>query len=264
MKLGNGSGVDFLGIGFSAMDYIGHAFGPDSREIEDDLLGLDQTIGALLEKLDRAVGRGQYVVALTGDHGVATVPEQAQAQGRDAGRVNGADIVARVERVMDERLGAGRHVAQLVGSDLYFAPGVTSRVDADPKLWRDVQRAALGEPGVQRVVRRAQPATNALTRALKLSLVPERSGDVWIGLKPNWIFSARTATGWAGGTTHGSLHDYDQRVPIILFGAGVKPGRYTMSATPADIAPTLAALSTTSIAKTDGRILREALSTQAR
>ena len=268
MKLGSGSGsgVDYLGIAFSATDYIGHAFGPDSREIEDNLLVLDQTIGALLEKFDRTVGAGQYVVAFTGDHGVAPIPEQAQLQGRDAGRVDPRSVVARVERVLAQRLGAGRHVAQLIGPNLYFAPGVASRLDADPSLWRDLQRAALAEPGVERLLRRAAPSpsspANALTPANLnggLDLFPGRSGDAWIGLKPNWIFSARTATGRAGGTTHGTAHDYDQRVPIILFGAGIKPGHYTNSATPADIAPTLAALFRIRIARTDGRILAEAL-----
>jgi predicted AlkP superfamily pyrophosphatase or phosphodiesterase len=262
LKLGSGSGVDFLGISFSATDYVGHAFGPDSREIEDNLLVLDQTIGALLEKLDRAVGAGQYVVVLTGDHGVAPVPEQAQLQGRDAGRVNPRSILARVENLMAQRLGAGRHVAQLIGPNLYFAPGVAARLDADADLWRDVQQAVLAEPGVERVLRRAGPPparADAITRALALDLFSERSGDVWIGLKANWIFSARTLLFWADGTNHGAAHDYDQRVPIILFGAGIKPGRYTMSATPADIAPTLAFLSGMRMARTDGRILEEAL-----
>ena len=266
MKLGNGRGVDFLGISLSATDSVGHAFGPDSREIEDNLLVLDQTIGALLEKLDRAAGPGRYVVALTGDHGVAPVPEQAQLQGRDAGRVDSRRIIARVEQAMAQRLGAGRHLTQLIGSNLYFAPGVASRLDADPSLWRDLHQAVLAEPGVERVLRRADPSPAARADALMpanlnggLDLFPGRSGDVWIALKPNWIFSARTANGWAGGTTHGAARDYDQRVPIILFGAGIKPGRYTKSATPADIAPTLAALFGIRIARTDGRILTEAL-----
>jgi len=266
MKLGRGRGVDFLGISFSATDYVGHAFGPDSREIEDNLLVLDRTIGALLDQLDRAVGAGQYVVALTGDHGVAPVPEQAQQQGRDAGRVDRRSIVARVENVMAQRLGAGRHVAQLIGSSLYFAPGVAGRLDTDPSLWRELQQAVLAEPGVERLLRRAAPSPSTGADALTpanlnggLDLFPDRSGDVWIGLKPNWIFSARTLFGWAGGTSHGTAREYDQRVPVILFGAGIKPGRYTQSATPADIAPTLASLSGIRIARTDGRILTEAL-----
>jgi len=261
MKLGSGRGVDFLAISFSATDYVGHAFGPDSREIEENLLALDQTIGVLLEKFDRAAGADQYVVVLTGDHGVAPVPEQAQLQGRDAGRVDPRSIVARVEKIMAQRLGAGQHVAQLVGPNLYFAPSVASRLDTDPSLWRDLQQAVLAEPGVERLLRRTKllSSTDALTRPLALDLFPGRSGDVWIGLKPNWIFSARRLLGWAGGTTHGTARDYDQRVPVILFGAGIKPGRYTRSATPADIAPTLASLCGIRIARTDGRILAEAL-----
>jgi Type I phosphodiesterase / nucleotide pyrophosphatase len=259
MKLGNGSGVDFLGVGFSAPDYVGHSFGPDSREMEDDLLALDKTVAALLDKLDRSAGAGQYVVALTADHGVAPIPEQARAQGRDAGRVDARSLVARIEKALAQKLGAGKYVARLLGSDLYFAPGVAARLDSDASLWGDVQRAALSEPGVDRLVLRTKPApasaTDALLRALALDRYPQRSGDVWISLKRNWIFSA------AAGTTHGSAYDYDQRVPIVLFGAGIKPGRYTMSATPADIAPTLASLAGVRINRTDGRILREALRT---
>jgi hypothetical protein len=160
-------------------------------------------------------------------------------------------------------LGRERHVAQALGSNLYFETGLASRLDADPNLWRDVQQAVLAEPGVERLLRRAIPSSSAradaLTRALELDLFPDRSGDVWISLKANWIFSARTLLGWAGGTTHGAARDYDQRVPVILFGSGIKPGRYTRSATPADIAPTLASICGIPVARTDGRILAEAL-----
>ncbi len=81
MKLGRGHATDFLGISFSSPDYIGHAFGPDSLEIEDEYLRLDATIGKLLDDLDRAAGSGNYVVVLTADHGVAPIPQQAQLPG---------------------------------------------------------------------------------------------------------------------------------------------------------------------------------------
>jgi predicted AlkP superfamily pyrophosphatase or phosphodiesterase len=267
LKLGSGPGVDFLGIGFSATDYIGHSFGPDSREIEDDMLVLDKTVGALLDKLDRSVGAGKYVVALTADHGVAPIPEQAKEKGRDAGRASTGDVVAAIEKVLDEKLGEGRYVAQFIPPDLYLAPGVVDRLDAQPILWRDLQQAVLSEPNVRsmwvRTGRRTLPdmSWNGPSQ--------ERSGDLWIGLKAYWIFSARVGNGWAGGTTHGSAYGYDQDIPIILFGAGIKRGRYTIpdnnptapyQPSPADIAPTLASLAGVSIGKTDGRILREVLS----
>ncbi len=220
MRLGKSGGTDFLGISFSATDYIGHAFGPDSREIEDQMLRLDQTIGALLKKLDRAAGAGRYVVALTADHGVAAIPEQARARGRDAGRADAGRVAARINAAIAERLGAGRYVAQIIGSDLYLAPGVGQRAGSDPVLWQGIETAALGEAGVQRVVRRNAAAdlsgADALERALAYDFYPGRSGELWISLKRNWIFSA-------GGTTHGSENDYDQRVPLIFFGQGIKP-----------------------------------------
>jgi hypothetical protein len=261
MKLGSGPGIDFLGIGFSATDYVGHDFGPDSREIEDNLLVLDRTIGELLKKLDGTVGAGQYVVALTADHGVAPVPEQAKLEGRDAGRVSMQTIVARVEFALDRRLGPKRYVDQTIGSNLYFAPGLTSRLEADPNLWSAVEQAILAEAGVQRVVRRWRPRAqpSPIERGVGLGTFPGRSGDLHIALKPNWIFSARGDFGWSGGTSHGNGNEYDRRVPIVLFGTRIKPGQYMASATPADIAPTLASLCGIRIARTDGRILAEAI-----
>ncbi|HEY2842671.1 MAG TPA: alkaline phosphatase family protein [Bryobacteraceae bacterium] len=267
MKLGKSSGTDFLGIGLSATDYIGHAFGPDSLEIEDQMLRLDQTIGALLRKLDSTVGSGNYVIALSADHGVAPIPEQAKLRGIDAGRVNSSSVANRINAAIAERLGPGKYVAQTIGSDLYLASTVSDRLNSDNALWQAIQQAALAEPGVQRIVRRttqnSSETKDALLRALSFDFFPERSGDIWIDLKLNWILSARTANGWAGGTTHGSHNDYDQRVPLLLFGARIKPGRYTMRTSPADIAPTLAALTNIQIAKNSGRILQEAFASRA-
>src|SRR5262249_19875299 len=68
LHLGQASGTDFLAIGYSTVDYVGHAFGPRSREIQDILIRLDKDVGNLLAHLDQKVGRGNYVVALSADH----------------------------------------------------------------------------------------------------------------------------------------------------------------------------------------------------
>ena len=90
MKLGRGPATDFLAISFSSLDKVGHDFGPDSHETQDVLVHLDRQLGALLDKLDRDVGKGNYVLGLSSDHGVAPVPERVKAQGFDAGRVSTA------------------------------------------------------------------------------------------------------------------------------------------------------------------------------
>jgi hypothetical protein len=256
MKLGRGPGTDFLGISFSAPDYIGHAFGPGSREIEDEYLRLDQTMGKLLDELDRAVGAGNYIVALTADHGVAPIPEQSQTQTTKGGRVDTKGIIAAVEKVLAQRLGSGRHVASMVDQNIYFQAGVMQRIHADPSLWRDVQAAILAQPGVRGVFESSELGQrfggDTAEHAAALDTFSGRSGDVIIALKPYWILSS-------AGTTHGSSNDYDQRVPLILFGAGVKTGQYAEDASPADIAPTLALLCGIPPAKTEGSALTDAM-----
>ncbi|MGC4083093.1 MAG: hypothetical protein QM736_13535 [Vicinamibacterales bacterium] len=95
-------------------------------------------------------------------------------------------------------------------------------------------------------------SNNPILRAAALSYVPGRSGDLILSPKPGWMFSA-------AGTTHGSATPDDQHVPLLLYGAGVKPGKYDASASPADVAPTLAQITGTALPNAEGRVLKEAL-----
>ena len=94
-------------------------------------------------------------------------------------------------------------------------------------------------------------ATDPLQKAAALSHFPARSGDFILVPRPNWLTTAE-------GTTHGTNNDYDQRVPVILFGAGIRPGRYQGAASPADIAPSLAHLVGVPLPTAEGRALSEA------
>jgi predicted AlkP superfamily pyrophosphatase or phosphodiesterase len=254
LPLGQSAGTDVLAISFSVLDSIGHAFGPNSHEVQDVLFRLDQTLGHLLETLDRRVGAGRYVVAVTGDHGVSPIPEQARALGLDAGRVDLKALAAKVDELLTARLGAGPHLARLNYTDLYFAPGVFDKLKARPEVLREVTETIARMPGIARVLRsdRLDDTLDPLSRAARLSYHPKRSGDLLIVPRPYWLMSSAAAT-------HGTSYDYDQRVPVVLYGAGIKRGAYWQAASPADIAPTLAALCGFTMAHTDGRILKEAL-----
>ena len=107
MRLGQGPGTDFLGVSFSALDLVGHDFGPRSLEVQDLLAHLDWTIGVLLTHLDRTVGAGRYVVALSADHGVAPIPEQMKAHGVDAGRQGTKAAVEAVQKSLETAFGPG-------------------------------------------------------------------------------------------------------------------------------------------------------------
>ena len=220
-------------------------------------MGLDATIGSLLEHLDRVVGPDRYVVALSADHGVSPIPEAAAAHGLDAGRVQTDDIGRRLNDALSHVLGWAAYVAQVNYSGVYFTPGAYDRILANPRALQAVTDTLLSSPGVWRVFRSDQLdnqhiGNDPIARGVRLSHFPGRSGDIIFVPKPYWIVSRDAAT-------HGTLHEYDQRVPVILLGAGIQPGQYLQDATPADIAPTLAFLTGVTLAHPDGRVLVEAL-----
>jgi arylsulfatase A-like enzyme len=221
------------------------------------LAHLDRTIGTLFDRLDALVGADAYVVALTADHGVTAIPEQLVRAGRDGGRINAAAIVDQAEQRAEAALGAGKYVSRLVTNDLYFEPGMYEKLKAAPKALKAVIDTIAASPGVERVFRSEELATGAeskdrLVRAAALSYFAGRSGELVIAPKAGWMAGTL-------GTTHGSANADDQRVPILLMGAAVKPGEYKDPATPADVAPTLAAICGISMPKAEGHALGIAL-----
>ncbi|MGH9158767.1 MAG: alkaline phosphatase family protein [Vicinamibacteraceae bacterium] len=255
--LGKGPGTDFLGVSFSGLDRVGHAFGPRSHEVQDTLIRLDATLAELFSALDRVVGREHYVVALTADHGVAPVPEQMAARGLDAGRLQMKEVVKQAEAALTRILGPGEWIEHVVSGELYLTPEARKRLDQKPRAWEDVIAAIEQVPGVARVfhtdaVLRGDYADDPLARLVRRSLYAGRNGELNLVPKPYWIISGT-------GATHGSANDYDRRVPVLLMGVAVAPGRYFTAASPADVAPTLAALTGVTLADPDGRVLSEAL-----
>jgi hypothetical protein len=258
-RLGKGPGTDVLAIGFSATDRVGHRFGPHSHEVQDTLARLDRLIGRLLSHLDRRVGRGRYVVALSADHGVTPLAERLKQEGKPGGRLQVLPLIQSIRKRLDAAFGPGDHLAAFNGSNMnvYFGDGIYDRLRREGTALDEIVGMLSGTPGVRRVFRSEELTTDAvppdpLARAAALSYYPGRSGDLVVALGPGWIGSINAAG-------HGSANADDQRVPIIFMGPGVRPGRYSEAATPADVAPTLASLVGISMPRAEGRTLRVAL-----
>ena len=254
LKLGQGRTTDFLGVSFSVVDGVGHLFGPRSHEIQDVLARLDRTLGMLLAHLDAKVGKNNYVLGLSADHGVAEIPETV-----GGGRVASKSVSQALEGVLVPALGAGPHVASAVYTNVYLAEPARARLVKDATLRDAALNAVRGIQGIKYVfwgpdiaTEAARRSTDPVTRAAALSHHPDRSGDIIVAPMEKWIMSTAV-------TTHGTQYSYDQRVPLILFGAGVKAGHYSGAATPADLMPSLSALARVKIASTDGRPLNGAV-----
>jgi predicted AlkP superfamily pyrophosphatase or phosphodiesterase len=253
--LGQRDRTDFLGVGFSATDTVGHPFGPDSRELEDTVARLDDAVGALIRHLDAKVGRANYVLAFSADHGVAPMPVTM-----GGGLVASDDVRERIEVVLTRHFGkAPTRWVIAGGSQPTLADGAMARLAAQPAIMAEVERAAESVPGVERLLRTdtlSEQSRDPLIRMAALSHMPGRSGDFVIVPKRNWLIAGRAGL---AGTSHGSPYEYDRNVPLVLLGGAIKAGRYDRAATPADIAPTLARIANVQMPKAEGRVLQEAL-----
>jgi hypothetical protein len=186
------------------------------------------------------------------------VPEALTERRLPGGRFNIERMTTIVEAAVADQFGPGHYVARFASSDLYFEPGVYARLKAKPGALDAVIRTIAGFGGVSRVfhadqLRSVPSGDDRELRAAALSFVPETSGDIVISAKPGWVFTT------ANASTHGAATPDDQRVPILLMGYGVRKGQYSQRVTPADIAPTLAAMCGTTLPDAEGRVLKEAL-----
>ena len=252
--LGRGPATDFLAVSFSALDIVGHAYGPRSHEVQDVLARVDVTIGQLLEALDRDVGRGQYVLALTADHGASPVPAQMIGLGLGGGVVDRRAV----STVVTEALG-GSTVDSISGSEVYLSKDAAARLtNLDARAWDALRTDIEAVPGVARAYRTSDllagryQAAERLAHAARLSAFAGRSGDIIFITDPYWFPYAIAAT-------HGTPYAYDQRVPLVFFGQGIRTGRSTAAASPADVAPTLARLLGVTLPAADGSVRVEAL-----
>jgi predicted AlkP superfamily pyrophosphatase or phosphodiesterase len=255
--LGRSAVPDMLAVSFSSLDLVGHRWGPTSHEVQDTLIRLDSQIGRLLDRLDARLGAGNYIVGFSSDHGTSMMPEQMAALGLDAGRYVNSALNARVVNAWKTATGETGSPLASGGANMYFTPAALATIRSQPAVRDAITAAVLSSPGIAHAywaddLAKRVSGDDAIKRALLLSFIPDRSADLILIPKANWISDAT-------GSTHGTPNLYDQRVPVILMGWGIRPGRYLTSATPADIAPTFAYFAGITLPRAEGRVLAEAV-----
>ena len=243
-QLGQDVAPDILSISLSGHDYVNHAYSAESRLSHDHVLQLDRLLERFFHDLDTAVGKNQYVAVLTADHGFMPAVQVSAQQGLPTGRIDGAQTLANINKGLERAFGPGKWVMSYSGSSLLLDHRLLAQKGLDANSVADAARALLlVEPGFAAAYTRTEMrsgvrAADPLFSALEKSWHPDVSGDVQYALKPHWLFGAR-----ATGAVHGSPYDYDNHVPIFLYGpAWIGKGRVDRRVEVVDIAPTLAAL----------------------
>lgn len=241
-KLGEDDITDLLTVSFSSPDYIGHTFGPNSVEQEDNYLRLDKDLGDLLDFLDDKIGKDEYLVFLSADHAVAHVPAFAQAHNLPAGVIDFAKLENKMNELLRNKFGQDKLVVSMANYQVSLnLPVIASNSlnMAEIKKW--IVDYLNHQPGIERAIDLENLATVPLNSKVRKMIENgyniHRSGQVQLILKPQWIEGFGST-----GTTHGSWNPYDSHIPLLWYGWNIKPGTTNREVYMTDIAPTLAAM----------------------
>lgn len=239
-QLGKGEHTDILAISFSSTDRIGHQFGPASIEVQDTYLRLDRQLARLLDYLDEHYGKGEVLVFLTTDHGVAHVPAYLRDRKIPAGRFISNDVLEKL-RVFSRSTYGEDFIEAFSDQQVFLDTEKLDNAEVEPARVRaDIARFLLGVEGVAGTVTAdalvVGEFSDDLRGKVQRGFHQKRSGDVMAWLEPNGV-SLRHDTVRA---IHGSPYNYDTRAPLIWYGWQVPAGRSTERVNITDIASTLA------------------------
>ncbi|WP_109299542.1 alkaline phosphatase PafA [Aquimarina sp. AU474] len=233
--------TDFLTVSFSSTDYVGHNFGVNSKEIEDTYLRLDQDLERVFKVLDTKVGKGQYTVFLTADHGAVQVPSYLKSVKIPAGYFDTDAFKTKVEVFVKEKFKIDGLIENISNNQVFFNYDTLNKSNVKHEdLQNALSHFILQENQIDKVYTRNQLVgsnyTEGIAALLQKGFNQRRSGDLVMVLDPATIMYSRT------GSTHGSGRNYDTHAPLLFFGQGIQKGSTTKETHITDIAPTISAL----------------------
>ncbi len=240
-KLGEGAATDFLTINCASADYVGHMFGPNSIEVEDVYLRLDKELAEFLKYLDDKVGKGNYTVFLTADHGVAHSIGFMKEHQLPADFFQTSTMLTDLNQLLAQKFGANGLVTSGINYHVNFN---LNKIDSLKINYDAVKNTTVNylqkQPGVEFAIDIDQIGSLPVPEPLKTMIVngyyPKRCGSVIMIPEPGWF------EGYERGTTHGNWNPYDTRIPLLFFGWGIQHGATNREIHMTDIAPTIAAL----------------------
>ncbi len=240
-QLGKGTATDMLCVSLSSTDYVGHSFGPNSIETEDTYLRLDKDLGDFLTYLDVKVGKGNYTVFLSADHGVAHVPGFMKENKLPGGTFNETDALKQLNSLLNEKFGIDKLIVSMVNYQVHLNHLAIDTTKTDESaITKTIINYLQKQEAIAQVFTINNMMETPLPAKIKDMLVngyyPSRSGDIQIILKSGYIDGGKT------GTTHGLWAPYDSHIPMVFYGWGVKHGHTNRETYMTDIAATITAL----------------------
>ncbi|HEV8079732.1 MAG TPA: alkaline phosphatase PafA [Chitinophagaceae bacterium] len=240
-KLGNNNITDFLALSISGTDYIGHSFGPNSVETQDAYLRLDNDIAEFLKYLDTKIGKNNYLLFLSADHGVAHVPSFLKEHNTPAEVYSSSALATGINELVEFKFNIKNVVQVVVNYQVYLN---TIKIEKENKSSEEIKQAVIKylkeKPFVIDAFETSKIAQTSVPEPIKSMLIngynTKRSGDIEFLARPQYF-------DWTPkGTSHGSWNPYDAHIPLVWFGWNIKQGKTNRETYMTDIAPTIAAM----------------------
>ncbi len=241
--LGGGAVTDFLTINCASTDYVGHKFGPNSIEVEDTYLRLDKKLADFFDFLDEKVGKGNYLVFLSADHGGSHSIGFMKAHNIPADFLELGKLEDPLEEKLAEKFGVGNLVKSFANYHVNYEMDKIRENKLDYEAIKNVTVAFLKvQEGIQLVVDIDHIGEAPVPEPLKTKIINgynyKRTGPVIIIPDPAWFSGHKGGT----GTTHGTWSTDDTHIPLLFMGWGIEHGSSNRHIRMSDIAPTIAAL----------------------
>jgi predicted AlkP superfamily pyrophosphatase or phosphodiesterase len=241
-QLGQGKETDFLAVSLSSTDYVGHQYGVNAVETEDTYLRLDKELESFFNTLDLTLGKGQYTVFLSADHGAAHNPQFLKDHQIPADQWNGSVVLKGLNDRLAQQFKQDRLVLSFSNYQVNFNNILIEQSNLNLE---DLKEAAISylnkQDGIAYAIDMEKASIASIPDAIKSKVINgynrQRSGAIQILLNPG-LFQGYSKT----GTTHGTWNPYDTHIPLVFMGWGIKHGSTNRLTTMSDIAPTLAAL----------------------
>lgn len=245
-KLGQGTFTDMLTVSLSVTDFIGHAYGPNSLEYEDNILHLDASLEVLFKQIERTVGLNRTLIVLTADHGTDLAPEYRERLGMPSGRVDPADFTTAINTALNTKFKPKEDKNFVLGfrnPSIFLDLEAVKTLDASiPEIEAVAAEAVMNVKGIAFTATRTDllagkvPSSTAL-RSLQDAFHPRRTGNILVLQKPFWfLYHVHDED----AAMHGAPYSYDSHVPIFFAGPRIRRGEVYRLVRPRDIAVTVA------------------------
>ncbi|MBA3680522.1 MAG: alkaline phosphatase family protein [Bacteroidetes bacterium] len=241
-QLGKDGETDLFSISFSSPDIVAHSYGPRSIEVEDIYLRLDKDIEELLNELDKEVGKNNYTVFLTADHGGADVPNHLTDHKIPAGYLKDSKLTKKIKTYFEHTYCDTLLFTYVTNEQVYLN---NKRIEEEKLNLDEIEKKladflitvhGIAEAYPSKVLKNEAFDKNDYRALLQNGFNHKLSGNVCFIYNPAWMDYTEK------GTTHGAGYNYDTHVPIIFYGNGIKKGGSFNYITITQIAPTICEL----------------------